>query len=70
MLDGHPILSQSIVEITVFILFAERVIAAIRAGRALMAELGLLKKSPTTRKFSRSQARIPCLAELGPLKKS
>ena len=44
MLSEHPILSDLTVGITLFVVFERQLIAAIHAGRALMAELGLLKK--------------------------
>jgi hypothetical protein len=54
MLGDHPILSDPTMVISalgLLVVFERQLIAAIRAGRVLMAELGLLKKNPTTRKF-------------------
>jgi hypothetical protein len=47
MSEGHHLLSDLTVAIAVIgllVVFEKRVVSAIRAGRLLMAELGLLKK--------------------------
>jgi hypothetical protein len=48
VLDGHSIVSDltaAIAVLALFVVFEKRVMAAIRAGKAVLAELGLFKKA-------------------------
>jgi len=48
MPDGHSLISHltmAIVVLGLFVVFEKRGIAAIRAGRAIVAELGFFKKT-------------------------